>query len=72
LAFLDIVTYRKVMQDLTSRRAASSRSRLRFRASTRSLAFKVSHQRPGEWSPPAKEADGDDHEPRGKKGKRGR
>jgi hypothetical protein len=56
-----------VMQDLTSRRAASSRSRLRFRASTRSLAFRVSHQRPGEWTPPAKEGDGDDLEPRASK-----
>jgi hypothetical protein len=60
-----------VMQDSTSRRAASSRSRLRFRASTRALAFKVSHQRP-EWSPPSKDGDGDEPTPRaGKKpGKR--
>jgi hypothetical protein len=59
-----------VMQDSTSRRAASSRSRLRFRASTRSLAFRVSHQRP-EWSPPTKDGDdaGDTPLPRG--GKKG-
>jgi hypothetical protein len=72
LAFLRIVTYRKVMQDLTSRRASSSRSRLRFRASTRSLALKVSHQRPGEWTPPVKDVDHDEPERGGKSGKRRR
>jgi hypothetical protein len=45
------------MQDLRSGKA--SRSRFRFRASTRSLSLKVSHQRPTEWAPSSKEGDDD-------------
>ncbi len=54
-----IVTYCKAMPDLTSRKASASRSRLRFRSSTRTLSFKVSHQRPAEWAPSSKEGDDD-------------
>jgi hypothetical protein len=71
----DIVIYRMVMPDLTAlaaRRSTPTRSRIRLRASGhRSLAFRVSHQRPAAWSPPAKDDD-DDQRPAesGKRGKR--
>ena len=59
-----------VMPDLSRR--TSTRSRFRLKASgNKTLAFRVSHQRPTAWNPPAKDDDDDLRAPDpGKRGKR--
>jgi hypothetical protein len=47
------------MRDLAGREG-SGRSRLKLRASHRSLQFRVSHHQPEPWQPPAKDRDDDE------------